>query len=181
MRRIAPFVFGAAALAIVAIIVGPWLVGTIIYPSTPKKRAGVDWQPDKFRPREERPLPSSSQIEADHRSWLASNTNMISRVYTARLGEPSRQSDFKVEYQRMSSPLGNPWWTYASYRYTDPTNGSYIILWRQLGRHKPEFLKLDARPRLHWLAATPEQIEFRGGIPVLEVVGIEEVTKFCAY
>ena len=94
-----------------------------------------------------------------------------------------RQRDFKVEYQRMSGPLGNPWWTYATYRYSDPTNGIYIIRWRALGRHKPEFLKLDVAPRTHWLAPTlaPPQIEFDGGIPVLEVVGIEGVTKFCAY
>ncbi len=152
-------------------------------PATPKKIAGADWQPDKFRPREERPLPPSSQMEADLKSWLASNTNSISRIYTAQLGDPTRQSDFRVEYQRMSSPLGIPWWTYATYRYTDPANGTCIIRWRHFGRHKPEFLRLDGTPRLHWLAPTlsPEQIEFENGIPVLEVVGIEGVTKFCAY
>lgn len=183
MRRIAPFILGTMALAIVAVMLGSWLVGSLIYPSTPRKIASVDWQPDKFRPREKRPLPSSSQIDADLKSWLALNTNRISRIYTAQFSDPSQQSGFKVEYQRMSSPLGNPWWTYATYRYTDSTNGSYIIRWRQLGRHKPEFLKFDTTPRIHWLAPTlsPEQIEFQDGIPVLEVVGIEGVTKFCAY
>jgi len=152
-------------------------------PATPKKVAGDDWQPDKFRPREERPLPPSSEIEADLNSWLASNSNSISRVYTARLSDPLRQSEFKVKYQRMSSPLGNPWWTYATYRYSDPTNGDYIIRWRGLGRHKPEFLKLHATPRIHWLgpSLSPPQFEFQDGLPVLEVVGIEGVTKFCAY
>ena len=169
-------------------ILCPALLTTVAFftacdPATPRKLAGTDWQPDKFRPREYRPLPSSSQIDAHHKSWVTSNTNMIARIYEARLSNPLYQSDFKVEYQRGSSPIGNPWWTHASYRYTDPTSGIYIIEWRQLGRHKPEFLKLDQTPRLHWLAATlsPEQIEFRNGIPVLQVVGIEGVTKFCAY
>ena len=150
---------------------------------TPQKIAGANWKPDKTVPWEIRPLPPSSQIEVENKSWIASNTNMIGRIYEARFSDPSRQSDFRVEYQRMSSPLGNPWWTYASYRYTDPSNGTYIISWQHLGRHKPEFLKLDAIPRLHWLAPgmSFDQIEFRDGLPVLEVIGIEGVTKFCAY
>ena len=100
-------------------------------------------------------------------------------IYMARFNDPSRQSEFNVEYQRMSSPLGNPWWTYASYRYTDPTNGIYIIRFRKLGRHDAQFLKLDSTPRLHWLLADEMQME--GGLPVLDVIGIEGVTKFSAY
>ena len=152
-------------------------------PPTPRKRAETDWQPDafRFRPREFKPLPPAAQVESEQRTWLASNSNMVGRIYEIRLSDPTRQSSFKVEYRRMSSPLGNPWWTYATYKYTDPTNGSYIVLWRALGRHKPEFLKLDGTPRLHWLAANQNQIEMRDGVPVLEVVGIEGVTKFCAY
>lgn len=150
---------------------------------TPRKRAGADWQPDKFRPREYRSLPASSNIEADYKAWVASSTNQIARIYEIRLGDASRQTEFRIEYQRMSSPLGSPWWTYATYRYTDPTNGSFIVLWRGLGRHKPEFLKLDGTPRLHWLVAKlpSGQIEVGDSVPVLEVVGIEGVTKFCAY
>ena len=151
-------------------------------PPTPRKVAGANWKPDKFRPWEFRPLPAASSIEALNKEWVASNTNMIGRIYEARLSDPARQSHFKVEYQRRSSPLGNPWWTYASYRYTDPTKGTSIISWRTLGRHKPEFLKLEATPRLYWLAPgmSFDQIEFRDGLPVLEVIGIEGVTKFCA-
>ena len=148
-------------------------------PPTPTKRAGADWQPDRFRPRQFKPLPPSSQVEDEQKGWVAANTNMIGRVYEARFSDAARQSNFKVEYHRMTSPLGNPWWTFASYKYTDPTNGSYIVRWRTLGRHKPEFLRLDSTSRLHWLSA--DQVEIRDGIPVLEVVGIEGVTKFCTH
>ena len=150
---------------------------------TPQKLAGADWKPDKVRPWEIRPLPPSSQIDAANKSWVASNSNMIGRIYEARFSDPSRQSDFKVKHERKSSPVGNPWCTDASYRYTDPTNGSYIVRWVGLGRHDPEFLKLDTTPRLHWLAPSMsfDQIQFRDGVPVLKVIGIEGVTKFCGH
>jgi hypothetical protein len=149
-------------------------------PPSPEKRAGADWIPDRtYRAKEIKQLPPSSQVEADQKRWSAANTNKYAMIYMSRFSGPAHQSEFKVEYSRRSSPLGNPWWTEATYKYTDPTNGSYIIRYRQLGRHNTDFLKLDNTPRLHWLLV--DQIEMRGGVPVLEVIGIEGVTKFSAY
>lgn len=150
---------------------------------TPRKVPGADWKPDQFLPREYRPLPPMSLLEADLEQWVASNSNQVSRIYEAQFADPSGQGPIKVEYARMSSPLGNPWWTFATYRYHDPTIGTYIISWRNLGRHQPDFLKLDKTPRTHWLVPglSLNQFEFRDGIPLLEVIGIEGVTKFCAY
>lgn len=152
-------------------------------PATPRQNGGTDWQPDKFRPREMRSLPSATLLETEHNQWLAENTNSISRIYTAMLGNPAQQGHLVVEYKEMEGPLGRPWFTFASYRYHDPTNGTYIITWSSMGRHKPKFMKLEVAPRLHWLAPTLSggQLEFREGIPVLKIVGVEGVPKFCAY
>jgi hypothetical protein len=162
------------------VIVGMAALLTACEPPNPKKRPDADWMPNStYRSREMKWLPPSSQVEADQKRWLASNTNKNAMIYMAYLGGAARQSGFKVEYQRRGSPLGNPWWTDASFKYTDPTNGNYIIRYHRLGHHKVDFLKLDATPRLHWFLV--DQIEMRGRLPVLDVIGIEGVTQFSAY
>ena len=149
-------------------------------PPSPQKRSGADWQPDRtYRGREIKWLPPSSQVEAEQKRWVVTNTNKNAMIYMAQFSDASRQSGFNVDYQRSSSPLGNPWWTTATYKYTDLTNGSYIIRFRRLGRYQPDFLRLDSTPRMHWLLV--DQLEMQAGIPVLEVIGIEGVTMFSAY
>ncbi len=165
----------AAFFAVLVMLIGSG-------PATPRQNGSADWQPDKFRPREVRPLPTAASLETEHNQWLTENTNSISRIYTAMLGNPAQQGQLMVEYKEMEGPLGRPWFTFASYRYHDPANGTYIITWSSMGRHKPKFMKLEATPRLHWLAPTltGESLELREGIPVLRIVGVEGVPKFCA-
>jgi hypothetical protein len=171
-------------LVLVACITSGCSVGDMVASGekTPLKGFKGDWKPDQFRPREVRVLPPSVEVKVDHDAWIATNTSSISRMYSIILTDPSRQSEINVEYRRMDSPLGPAPWTYATYRYADPTNGTYIFWWRSLGKHKPAFLKLDNTPRIHLLGANQFAVHFVDGIPALEIIGIEGVgPKMCAY
>ena len=140
--------------------------------SQPPPKTGVStWRVNGVGgPLELRPLPPASNVVTEWNEWIDSETATKARVYQVKLSGSSNQQNFKVEIRRSNTPLGWANWTFATFLYTDPTNGTYAFLWRRLGRHQADFLKLDDKTVEVWVTPLSDS---KTNIPLLHIEAFE--------
>lgn len=141
--------------------------------SQPPPKLGVrNWKPPCLGGTlEVRPLPPADEVAADWDKWLDSETAVKGRVYETVLSSPTNQKDFQVEVKKSNTPLGWSYHTYATFLYSDPTNGTYEFMWYRLGRHNADFLKLQDAPKKVWVRLN--SVANRKGVPLLDVEAFE--------
>src|SRR6185503_18745198 len=95
------------------------------------------------------------------------------RLYEVVLVHATNQLNYTVNVQRGDTPMGAADFTFVTFEYRDPTNGTYRLEWHRRGRHQPDFLKLDGHPKKVWLQlfGAPEE----STNPRLKIVAIEGV------
>jgi len=121
--------------------------------SQPPPKMGVEnWRVNGVGgPLELRSLPPANDVVTEWNEWIDSETVVKARVYKVELSGSSNQENFKVEVRRSNTPLGWADWTFAFFSYTDPSNGTYEFVWRRLGRHNADFLKLGDKSVEVWV------------------------------
>jgi len=140
----------------------------------PLKVGVPNWQPQSVGgPIETRPLPPANRIHADYQKWLGSGTSASVRLYQVALQHATNQLNYTVDVGRGETPLGAIDMTFVTFTYSDPTNGEYQLEWHLNGRHTPDFLKLEARPKIFWLQLFGAPNESKN--PRLKIVAIERV------
>jgi len=113
-----------------------------------------------------------NKLEDDYRQWLASSNQPKVRLYEATLQNPGNQTAFRFEVTRGETPVGRRTMTFASFIYSDQTNGSYQLEWHKHGKQNPEFIRVGSKPKKVLLHLTQTQDV---PLPRLQIVAIEGV------
>ena len=114
----------------------------------PLKVGVPNWIPQSTGgPIETRPLPPAQVVYSDYQRWLESQAGARVRLYEIALRGQTNQLNYTVRVEKGDTPLGATYFTDVTFIYRDPTNGQYQLEWGLRGKHKPDFLKLNARPK----------------------------------
>lgn len=158
MKRLINFLVRALVLFTIMALALIWFIHTP-YPPQPKSGFTGNWRTKSVFGSEERPLPPATNVWSDYTAWKKSATNQnTTRLYLARFGGVTNQSDFRSSHSSGDTPMGAQQHTEVEFTYTDPTNGIYLITWSLRGEHDTGFLRLDHTSRLYLLQpyGTPE-------------------------
>lgn len=99
----------------------------------------------------ERPLPPAAMVWQDYTNWHETTNFTGARLYLARLGGATKQSDFRRWISSDDTPMGAQRNTNVEFIYSDSTNGTYLITWMMRGKHDTSFLRFDATQKLYQL------------------------------
>ena len=98
-------------------------------------------------------------------------TDMLVRCYSQVIDGSEIKKPISISYKKRETPLGRPTYTYAEVLYVNKEKGKYMLLWKRLGRHKPEFLNYTGKKEcLIYPCGTNS-----AGIPILVIIAIEGV------
>jgi len=140
----------------------------------PVKVGVANWQPKCLSGTIEiRPLPPAHLIQLDYQDWLKRETTAVVRVYAATLQHKYRQSNYVVNIDKGDTPLGSQYFTEVTFTYSDSVFGQYQMEWIKRGRHRPDFLKIDDRPRVFWFQLIDASYDLK--CPRLSIVAIQDV------
>jgi hypothetical protein len=140
----------------------------------PLKVGVANWQPKCASGTIEiRPLPPAHLIQLDYQDWLKRETTAVVRVYSAVLQHKYRQSDYVVNIDKGDTPFGSQYFTAATFTYFDSAFGQYQMEWSRRGKHCPDFLKIDDRPRVFWFQLIDASYDLK--CPRLSIVAIQDV------
>ena len=150
MKRVSIFIAGVLVLVVVGAFALLWLWFRTPYPPQPKFGFTGNWRSTDVFGYEERPLPPAATIWQEYSTWQP-KTEHRRRLYLARLGGSERQSGFIALTNSGDTPIGTQRYTCVDFDYTDPTNGTYHLMWMLRGEHDTSFLRFDAQYRLYQL------------------------------
>jgi len=151
------------------------LMGCSVSPPTPTHDPNAQWMPEWIHPVEYRELPNSTQVSKDFHAWRLEDSPSTWKVrcYRTALGGSSRQRSYHVQYLRGETPLGRGVTTEASFYYDDPIRGTYRMIWRLRGKHKPDFLLMTDSNRQCLLYFSGQ--EGVSGIPIMTILGVKGI------
>ena len=121
-------------------------------------------------PIEIRTLPPAKSLANDYQQWVGSSSNPKVLLYQITLQDSNSQSAFHFEVRNARTPVGKHETTFASFIYTDPTNGAYQLEWNEIGAHSPNLLKVGREQKKSLLQ--PIQV-MNTSVPRLQIVAIE--------
>jgi len=169
-------VVGSLALVVIHLLVCLGvIVGVLFHISEPDQPAfgfTGNWRSTSVFGFEERPLPPAVDVWRDYEAWQPATNQYSSRLYLARLGGATCQSNFQSWLSSGDTPVGAQRYTNVGFVYTDPTNGVYILSWNLRGNHDTSFLRFDATQRLYQLQPCGTLGQFPPRLSIVSIEGI---------
>jgi hypothetical protein len=162
-------IFGRRSNAALVLIAIAFLAGC----GEPPLQLGSNWMPKSVGgPIEIRSLPPVGKLAEDYRLWDASTNDARVRLYEVTVENAASQTGFVSTISNGETPVGRRRTTFASFIYTNPTNGSYRLEWMVHGKQNSEFIRVGAQPKKFLLSLT----QIRDvSMPRLQIVAIEGV------